>query len=242
MASVSEGPNSPAQSALLITIDGPAGSGKTTVSRQLAERLGYQYVDTGALYRCIALEAQKAGIDTDNDEQLGQLCNGLTIQFREVDSQWRLFSNGADISDEIRTPAVTMLASAISAMPSVRQHLLRVQRNLGAKKSAVFEGRDMGTVIFPNADAKFYLDADIVVRAQRRYAELGPKHTQSKADVEADMRRRDYDDSHRKLAPLKPAADAVIVDTTQLSIDDVVQTMLNQIRQRTFAKKKAHNS
>ncbi len=233
MSSESEKSGLPLQTGLLITIDGPAGSGKTTVSRLLAARLGYQYVDTGALYRCIALEAQKAGIDTQSDEQLGQLCNGLDLQFREIDSQWRIYSNGIDISNEIRTPTISMLASAISAMPSVRQHLLHVQRNLGANKSAVFEGRDMGTVVFPDADVKFYLDADIGVRAQRRHAELDSKQTQSKAEVEADMRQRDHDDSHRELAPLKPADDAVCIDTTHLTIDAVVEILFNRIRQNS---------
>lgn len=227
----------PSQPDLLITIDGPAGSGKTTVSRLLAQRLGYQYVDTGALYRCIALEAEQADLDAKNDEQLKQLCAGLDIQFREKDSQWRLFSNNVDISDQIRTPTVSMLASAISAMPSVRQHLLQVQRDLGAKKSAVFEGRDMGTVVFPGADVKFYLDADLGVRAQRRHAELDSTHAQSKAEVEADMRKRDHDDSHRELAPLKPAEDAIIIDTTHLSIDEVVETMLNYIREISHSQK-----
>ncbi len=231
MSPASEKLRPPRQPELLITIDGPAGSGKTTVSRLVAEQLGYQYVDTGALYRGIALAVQKAGIDGNNDEQLKRLCSGLDIQFRAVDSRWRLHANGVDIHDQIRTPEVTMLASAISAKPSVRQHLLQVQRSLGARKSAVFEGRDMGTVVFPDADIKFYLDADIGVRAQRRHAELDSKHNQSKAEVEADMRQRDHDDSHRKLAPLKPADDAVLIDTTRLSIDEVVQTILNRVRQ-----------
>lgn len=227
----------PLQADLLITIDGPAGSGKTTVSRLLAKRLGYRYVDTGALYRCIALEAHKNGIDSKKNEELAQLCTGLDIQFKAVGPRLRLFSNGVDIGDEIRTPAVSMLASAISAMPAVRQFLLQVQRNLGAQKSAVFEGRDMGTVVFPNADVKFYLDADIGVRAQRRHAELDIKDAQNKAQVEADMRKRDHDDSHRKLAPLKPADDAVIIDTTHLSIDEVVQTMFNHIGQISLSQK-----
>jgi len=230
MKFASENPPAHLHPGLLITIDGPAGSGKTTVSRLLAQRLGYQYVDTGALYRCIALEVQKAGIDSNSDKQLAQLCADLDIQFRNTEAQWRLFVNGVDVAADIRTPAVTMLASAISAMPSVRHHLLQVQRSLGSKKSAVFEGRDMGTVVFPDADIKFYLDADIDVRAQRRYAELNSKHAQSKAEVEADMRQRDHNDSHRKLAPLKPADDAVIIDTTHLTIDEVVQVMLQQIR------------
>ena len=231
MSSSSETHHQGLQLPLLITIDGPAGSGKTTVSRLLAIRLGYHYVDTGALYRCIALEAHKKAIETTDDRQLQKLCADLTISFRETNGRWRLFSNDNDVTEQIRTPEVSMLASAISAMPSVRQHLLGVQRKLGEKKSVVFEGRDMGTVVFPEADLKFYLDADIAVRAQRRFREQDRQHVQTKEDVEADMIRRDHHDSHRELSPLKPAHDAVLIDTTRLSIDAVVQTMLIQVKQ-----------
>lgn len=214
---------------LLITIDGPAGSGKTTVSKKLAERLDYQYVDTGALYRGIAYEVQRAGISETDNETLSHFCKSLQIHFRKTDGESRLFSGDRDISDFIRTPDVSMTASAISAMPAVRKHLLNVQRNMGKQKAAVFEGRDMGTVVFPQADVKFYLDATIATRAKRRHTEMADSTTQSLADVEKDIQRRDYNDSHRELAPLKPADDAIIIDTTYLNIDEVVALMLNHI-------------
>jgi len=214
---------------LLITIDGPAGSGKTTVSRLLAKRLDYQYVDTGALYRCIALEVKEAGIDPADNRKLQHLCKDLFISFRKSNGESHIFCNDRDISDKIRTPAVTMLASAVSAMPAVREHLLVVQRQMGEKKSVVFEGRDMGTVVFPNADVKFYLDAAIGVRAQRRHKELTPQDAQTLRKVETDMKQRDHNDSHRALAPLIPAQDAFIIDTTHLTIEGVVEAMLDHI-------------
>jgi cytidylate kinase len=214
---------------LLITIDGPAGSGKTTVSRLLAKRLDYQYVDTGALYRCIAFEVNEAGIDPADNRKLKHLCKDLFISFRKSNGKSHIFCNDRDISDKIRTPVVTMLASAVSAMPAVREHLLVVQRQMGEKKSVVFEGRDMGTVVFPSADVKFYLDAAIGVRAQRRHKELTPQDAQTLRKVEADMKQRDHNDSHRALAPLKPAQDAFIIDTTHLSIEGVVEEMLDHI-------------
>ena len=136
--------------------------------------------------------------------------------FEEINGKSRIFSNDSDITDKIRTPEVTMLASAVSAMPAVRQHLLDVQRKMGKKKSVVFEGRDMGTVVFPEADVKFYLDAAIDIRAQRRHSELKPHHSQTLKAVQEDMKNRDHNDSNRELSPLKPADDAIIIDTTQL--------------------------
>jgi CMP/dCMP kinase len=217
------------QKALLITIDGPAGSGKTTVSRLLAERLNYQYVDTGALYRCIAFEVDTAGIAPTDNRQLQNLCKNLSISFRQINGKSRIFSNDRDITDEIRTPEVTMLASAVSAMPAVREHLLVVQRKMGKKKSVVFEGRDMGTVVFPEADVKFYLEAAIDIRAQRRHRELKTHHTRTLEAVREDMKIRDHNDSNRELSPLKPAEDAFIIDTTHLSVDEVVEVMLDTI-------------
>ena len=140
---------------LLITIDGPAGAGKTTVSRQLAERLEYTYIDTGALYRAVAHEAHAKGIGADDDKGLEQLCQGLEIAFVRKESGLRLMCNRVDITDQIRTPEITMLASAVSARPVVREFLLGLQREMGQKKGVVFEGRDMGTVVFPEADVKF---------------------------------------------------------------------------------------
>lgn len=210
---------------LLITIDGPAGAGKTTVSRALAQRLGYRYIDTGALYRAVAYEAQSRGIRPDDDAALGRLCRQLAIKFVPVGEQLRLFLNDVDISDRIRSPEISMLASRVSSRPVVRDYLLGLQRELGRQKGAVFEGRDMGTVVFPDADVKFYLKADSRARARRRYNELKDKSRQSLADVEKDMQRRDENDSTRQLAPLKPASDAVIIDSTDISVQEVVALM-----------------
>jgi CMP/dCMP kinase len=222
-------PNIEPGKSLLITIDGPAGSGKTTVSRLLAKQLDYQYVDTGALYRCIAYAVIQAGISATDNRQLNIFVPGISIYFKKVGGQSRIFCNDEDISDKIRTPEVTMLASDVSAMPAVRQHLLDVQREMGQKKSVVFEGRDMGTVVFPEADIKFFLDAAVTVRAQRRHRELTGSKTQTLKEVQADIQKRDHNDSHRELAPLKAAEDAILIDTTDLSIEAVVNVMLDHI-------------
>lgn len=222
---------------LLITIDGPAGSGKTTVSRLLAKRLNYQYVDTGALYRCIAFEVAKAGIVATDNTQVQKICQDLSIDFRKIDGKSRIFSNNMDVTDKIRTPKVTMLASAVSALPSVRQHLLMVQRKMGKNKSVVFEGRDMGTVVFPEADVKFYMDAAIETRAQRRHRELKAQDTQTLEAVQEDMKNRDHNDSHRALSPLKPAKDAFVLDTTYLTAEEVVEVMLDVILTSFHGKK-----
>jgi cytidylate kinase len=214
---------------LLITIDGPAGAGKTTVSRALADRLGYRYIDTGALYRGVALAVKTRGIDPENDDELKRVCDGLKLAFVIQDGDLCLISNGEDISDKIRTPEITMLASAVSASPVVREYLLDLQRDIGNEKAAVFEGRDMGTVVFPQADVKFFLDASTRKRARRRFDELKSKSTQTLEQVERDMQQRDRNDSTRKLAPLKPAPDAVIIDSTDLTVDQVVEKMLSQL-------------
>lgn len=216
---------------LLITIDGPAGAGKTTVSRALADRLGYRYIDTGALYRAVALAAKSRQIDPGDDAALQQLCSELNLEFREINGEQRLFSNGQDVTDYIRTPEVTMLASAVSARPVVRDYLLGLQRSLGARKAAVVEGRDMGTVVFPDADVKFFLSASTEARALRRYEELRQKSkiAPRREDVERDMRQRDKNDSSRKVAPLKAADDAIVIDSTQLTVDAVVDLMVTHI-------------
>jgi cytidylate kinase len=214
---------------LLITIDGPSGAGKTTVSRMLAARLNYRYIDTGALYRGVALAAMSAGVASDDDKALAGLCNQLNLAFSDTENGLRLLANGADITDRIRTPEISMFASAASARPVVRQYLLDLQRDMGKKKKAVFEGRDMGTVVFPEADVKFYLDASHKIRARRRYNELKPLDSQTLEAVERDMKRRDKNDSTRDLAPLKPAEDAIILDSTHLSAEEVVDTMLYHI-------------
>jgi cytidylate kinase len=214
---------------LLITIDGPAGSGKTTVSRELADRLNYKYVDTGALYRGVAFEARFAGVSQDDDIGLENLCSALHLNFVKNERGLRLLSNNSDITDQIRTPEISMMASAVSARLVVRKYLLNLQRNMGREKGVVFEGRDMGTVVFPDADKKFYLDASQKVRAIRRYKELESKTFQTLEDVEGEVRLRDENDRKRELSPMKPADDAVIVDSTDLSVNDVVETMLSYI-------------
>jgi len=208
---------------LLITIDGPAGAGKTTVSRMLADRLSYRYIDTGALYRGIAYMAKSAGIEPDDDAALANLCSGLDIKFIRNENGTRLLAGETDITDNIRTPEISMLSSAVSARPVVRQYLLKIQRDMGKEKGVVFEGRDMGTVVFPDADIKFFLDASPEIRSFRRYKELAARNSsQSLEEVETDIRHRDKNDSTRAAAPLKPAEDAVIIDATMRSAEDVV--------------------
>ena len=216
---------------LLITIDGPAGAGKTTVSRALADRLGYRYIDTGALYRGIALAVQSRGIDPQNDDDLKRLCSDLNLTFVRNDEGLSLYLNGENISDRIRTAEITMLASAVSARPVVREFLLDVQKNLGRQKAAVFEGRDMGTVVFPDADVKFFLDASTHTRALRRFEEQKLQSSQTLDEVERDIQRRDRNDSTREVAPLKPAPDAIIIDSTELTAEAVVDLMVSHLEE-----------
>ena len=217
---------------LLITIDGPAGAGKTTVSSALADRLGYRYIDTGALYRGVAYEVKRRGIDPENEVELQDLCNRIQLGFESEGKELHLYSGGVNISDHIRTPEISMLASAVSAKSVVRAYLLEVQRDIGQKKAAVFEGRDMGTIVFPEADVKFFLDASSKTRALRRYQELESKSSQSFEEVAQDMQRRDKNDSTRNLAPLKPANDAIRIDSSELSVQKVVDLMLSHIREK----------
>lgn len=214
---------------LLITIDGPAGAGKTTVSRALAERLGYRYIDTGALYRGVAYEVSRRGIDPQNDNELRDLCHQLQLSFVTNEKGLRLYSDKTDISDYIRTPEISMLASAVSAKSVVRQYLLEVQRDIGRQKAAVFEGRDMGTVVFPHAEIKFFLDASPEIRALRRFRESDTQSGQSLQEVQKDMQQRDTNDSTRRLAPLRPADDAICIDSNELSVEKVVDLMLSHV-------------
>ena len=218
----------------IVAIDGPAGAGKSTVARELARRLGFTIVDTGAIYRAVALAAQRAGVAWDDDEALGTLLDGSQFQLSFADDT-RVVLGGDDVTDAIRTPEISRGASIVSARPVVRKKLLGLQRELGrrAPRGAVLEGRDIGTVVFPDADVKFFLTASDEARAARRQSELKDKGVAiDVSEVLADQRRRDKDDSERAIAPLKPASDAIVVDTTAMDLGQVVDECLRIARSR----------
>lgn len=219
----------------IVAIDGPAGAGKSTVSKLLARRLDFALVDTGAIYRCVALQARREGIALDDDARLGELLGRLHISFHVEGEDNRVFLGGEDVSEAIRTPDNSMAASAVSSRPVVRQGLLALQRRLAleAPKGAILEGRDIGTVVFPDADVKFFLEARPEVRARRRYEELFQKGAErSLEEVLADQVKRDQDDASRAVAPLKAAEDAIRVDSTELPLSEVVLKLEHEIAAR----------
>ena len=206
-----------------IAIDGPAGAGKSTIAKVLAKEMSLIYVDTGALYRTVGYYTTGRGIAPDDIAGITAALDDLTVELKYVDGVQRVFANGEDVSDLIRTPAISMAASAVSAIPAVRAYLLNTQRSIAAANSVVMDGRDIGTVILPNADVKIFLTASPEARARRRYDELQAKGDPATYDeVLADMIKRDYDDSHRAAAPLKQAEDAVPVDTSGDTLEQSV--------------------
>ncbi len=209
-----------------VAIDGPAGAGKSTISRKVAEGLGFIYVDTGALYRAIGYYVLSKGADVSDETAVMGLLAGVEISLKFVDTEQRVFLGGRDITGKIRTEAVSMAASAVSALPAVRAYLLELQRSLARENNVVMDGRDIGTVVLPDADVKIFLTASAEERARRRYEELVAKGVS--ADYEAvlgDLKKRDYDDSHRAVAPLKPAEDAITVDTTGNTLQKSVELL-----------------
>ncbi|HEY6876756.1 MAG TPA: (d)CMP kinase [Polyangiales bacterium] len=221
---------------VVVALDGPAGAGKSTASRMLAERLGYVLVDTGALYRGVALASQERGIDWDDGPALGALVDTLALGFVRDGDKSLLTIDGRDRSGEIRTPAISDGASRVSRHREVRAALLGLQRRLGAAGGVVLEGRDIGTVVFPDAEVKVFLTASDEARAKRRHDELhAAGHDAALAEVLADIRERDRRDSERDVAPLKPAADAVLLDTSTIGLDEVVDQLERIVRARTEA-------
>jgi CMP/dCMP kinase len=215
---------------LIIAVDGPSGAGKSSSSRALAQHLGYQYVDTGALYRVIGLLAWEQHLDPSNGERLAALCENLPLRFLPGATGVRVLLGERDITTAIRQPEVSQMASKVSAQPAVRQGLLTLQRNMGKGGGVVIEGRDIGTVVFPDADVKFFLDASAEERGRRRYRELQQQGVTTTIEATVrDMAERDQRDSGREHAPLRRAEDAVAIDTTLLSFTEVIDVMLRHV-------------
>jgi cytidylate kinase len=219
----------------VVAIDGPAGTGKSSATKRLAELLHFIHVDTGALYRAIALLALEAGGESGMDLRAVEISKSIHLEFKrnpKLNPANRIFANGRDVTDFIRTPEVSMGASRVSAIPEVRAALLGLQRQLGCVGRAILEGRDIGTVIFPDADVKFFLTASVEERAKRRLAELEARGADAPSfeEVKRQIVERDQNDSSRAIAPLKKAPDAIELDTSDLTLDEVVQLMERQVR------------
>jgi len=224
----------------IIAIDGPAGSGKSSAARLLAKRLGYLYLDTGALYRAVGWKALKDRLDVQDEAALKGLCDHLDLSVEPDGDVMKVFVNGQNVSDQIRTPEVSAAAAAVAVVRSVRQRLLGIQREIGrlggSRGGIVVEGRDIGTVIFPDASIKFFLEASPEVRIRRRYDELRQQGLPvDLAVIRREIDTRDLKDSTRSIAPLKPADDAFRIDSTDRTLEGVISVMLEAIRQRKSA-------
>lgn len=219
-----------------IAIDGPSGAGKSTLARRLAAELGYVYVDTGAMYRSIGLYTLRAGADCGSEAAVAALLPQISLSLEYQDGAQHILLNGEDVSDAIRTPEVSMAASAVSAHPPVRAFLLETQRGLARRQNVLMDGRDIGTVILPDAQVKIFLTASPEERARRRFEELKARgEAVTYEQVLEDVVQRDYNDTHRAAAPLKAAPDAVTVDTTGLTFDESFEALLQVIRARVEA-------
>ncbi len=217
-----------------IAIDGPGGAGKSTVAKAVAAKLGIIYVDTGALYRTIGYFVRSRDIDPHDEEAVGACLKDITIEVGHADGTQRVCLNGEDLGDKIRTPEMSMYASAVSAIPAVRAFLLETQKDIARKNSVIMDGRDIGTVILPDADVKIFMTASAECRAKRRFDELKAKGIDAKyEDVLAEMNERDNNDSSRKIAPAKPAPDALIYDTSDMTFDESVEGIITIVKEKT---------
>ncbi|MEA1935472.1 MAG: (d)CMP kinase [Thermodesulfobacteriota bacterium] len=220
---------------LVITVDGPAGAGKSTVSKILARKLSYIYLDTGALYRAFACKVAEEGIPADDEKRLSGLCAGINVSLKSVNSNISILVDDEDVTEKIRTQEIGMLASKVSAVPVVRKTLLSIQRETGKNGGIVAEGRDMGTVVFPDADFKFFLNASVSERSRRRFTELVEKGESANfEEVKRGLIMRDRQDSEREIAPLKPSKDSVVIDSTGMSITNVVEKMMKVIKKNSI--------
>lgn len=218
--------------AINIAIDGPAGAGKSSTAKLVAKKLGYIYVDTGALYRTVGLYSIRKGIDTKDTEKVITTLPDIKVELKFVDGAQHVFLNGEDVSEDIRTPEASMGASNVSAIPKVREFLFDLQRSIAAENNCIMDGRDIGTVVLPNADVKIFLTTSVEERANRRYKEMLEKGEEADYnDILEDIKKRDYQDSHREVAPLKQAADAIYVDNGGYNLEDGAEDLLRIIKE-----------
>ncbi|MFA7404578.1 MAG: (d)CMP kinase [Pelobacteraceae bacterium] len=223
---------------IVIAIDGPSGAGKSTIARLLAEHLGYIQIDTGAMYRAAALLLSRAGVDLEDLDAVERFCSTIDIRLELSGGKQVVRGNGADVTDQIRTPEMSLLTSRTSTLKPVREALLKSQQQMGRRGGVVLEGRDIGTVVFPDAEMKFYLSASVEERARRRCEELtGKGETVTLDETIADVAARDRQDSERDIAPLRQAEDAVLIDSSRLSIEEVLAGMITLCRSRIESMK-----
>lgn len=211
-----------------IAIDGPAGAGKSTIAKLVADKKGFIYVDTGAMYRSIALYIIENDIDVDDDEAVKNACDNIDISLKYVDGVQHVYLNDKDVSTDIRREEVGNMASKAATKKAVRERLLNLQRDIAAANDVIMDGRDIGTFVLPNAELKIYLTASVMTRAKRRFDQLTEKGEKPDMDkIAEDIEKRDYQDMHREIAPLKQAEDAVYLDTSEMTIDEVVEKIIS---------------
>lgn len=216
-----------------VAIDGPAGAGKSTIARAASKELGFIYVDTGALYRAVGVYCLRNGITTTDADGVGAVLNEINVELKFIDGVQHVYLNEDDVSTEIRLPEASMAASNVSAIPSVRAFLFDLQREIAAKNNCIMDGRDIGTVVLPDAKVKIFLTADPEERAMRRFKELEEKgSTVTYQEVLDDLKVRDYNDSHREIAPLKPAEDSVVINTTGNTLEQSIELIVKTIKER----------